>query len=176
MSKTKLRIHTWPEKILSKKCKQVEEVNDSVRKSLYDMLALMRVSSGAGLAANQAGIGSSLIVVELDNNVFKLANPCIIKQEGEISFQEGCLSFPGLELEIKRSNKVWVQALDEQGKSVTIEAQGLLAVVFQHEIDHVQGVVFIDRVSFWQRLIAFRKLSKIKRRTKHGLRKQRKKQ
>lgn len=175
MSKIKLRIHTWPEDILLKECKQVENVDDTVRKLLYAMLALMRVSGGAGLAANQAGLDISLIVIEVGNNIFKLVNPRIVKKEGEIDSQEGCLSFPGLELDIKRSDKVWVEALDEKGRPVEIKAEGILAVVFQHEIDHIQGITFIERVSFWKRFACFGRLYKIKRKTKHELRKQKEK-
>ncbi len=176
MNKIKLRIHTWPEKILRKACRHVEDVDDRIRKLLYDMLVLMRVGDGAGLAANQAGIDLKLIVVEVGNQIFKLVNPQIVKREGTLSFQEGCLSFPGLELEVSRSNKVWVEALNERGESVNIEAEGILAVVFQHEIDHIDGTVFIDKVSVWQRLAAFGQLHEIKRRTKSGLSKQTKKQ
>lgn len=167
-----MRIHTWPEKILRKTCKHVENVDDKIRKLLYDMLAFMRVCTGAGLAANQVGIDLKLIVVEVGNQIFKLVNPKIVKGEGTLSFQEGCLSFPELELEVKRSNKVWVEALDERGESVNIEAEGVLAVVFQHEIDHIEGKVFIDKVSVLQRLSVFGQLQTIKRRTKSGLSKQ----
>ncbi len=175
MSKIKLRIHTWPEAILQKRCKRLEKVDDNARKLLYDMLALMRVGGGAGLAANQAGLDLSLVVIEVGNNIFKLVNPRIVKREGRIIFREGCLSFPGLELDIKRSNKVWVEALDEKGEPFKIEAEGVLAVVFQHEIDHIEGVTFIKRIPFWKRLLVSGKLNKIKRRTMYGLRKQRKK-
>ena len=175
MDKIKLRIHTWPEKILRKNCKQIEKVDDKIRKILYDMLVFMRLGDGAGLAANQVGFDLRLIVVEVGNQIFKLVNPQIVRCEGIMSFQEGCLSFPGLVLEIERSNKVWVTALDERGESVNIEAEGILAIVLQHEIDHIDGKVFIDKASIWQRLAAFGKMQTIKRRTKNGLSKQAKK-
>ena len=150
-------------------------VDETIRESLDEMLSLMRVSGGVGLAGSQAGLDLSLIVIEVENHIFKLVNPEIIKSEGSVSFPEGCLSFPGVELEIKRANKVWATALNEEGKPVEIEAEGFLAVVFQHEIDHIGGVVFIDRISFWQRLKTYPKLRKIIRRTKSGLRKQKEK-
>ncbi len=175
MSETKLRIHTWPEKILRKKCQEVKVVDDSVRAKLSEILALMRVADGMGLAGNQAGLDLSLVVVEVKDQVFKLVNPQIIKQEGLISFAEGCLSFPGLELEIKRANKIWISALNEKGQAVEIEAEGLVSVIFQHEIDHIQGRLFIERVSFFKKLQIMPKLRLIARRTKDGLRKQEKK-
>jgi peptide deformylase len=140
------------------------------------MLSLMRISGGVGLAATQAGLDLSLLVVEIEGRIFKLVNPVITKSEGSITFLEGCLSFPGLELEVRRANKVWIKTLDEEGRSLEITAEGFLAVVFQHEIDHVEGVVFIDRISFWQRLKAHNRLRKIIRKTKDEVRKQREKQ
>ena len=175
MSKTKLRIHTWPEKILKKKCELVRSVDDEIRTHIEDMLALMRISGGVGLAANQAGLDLSLVVIEFEGRIFKLVNPRIVKSEGAVSFLEGCLSFPGLELEVNRKNRVWVSALDDSGKALDLELEGFLAVVFQHEIDHINGVTFIDRVSFWQRLKAFPQLKMIVRRTKNRLSKQEKK-
>ena len=175
MSKTKLRIHTWPEKILRKKCKKAKVVDDSIRSQLSEMLALMRVMDGFGLAGNQVGLDVSLVVAEVKDNVFKLVNPQIVKREGSASFPEGCLSFPGLELEIKRANKTWISALDENGRKLEIEAEGLISVIFQHEIDHTEGKVFIDRVSFLKRLQIAPKLAAIARRTKDVLPKQEKK-
>ena len=161
MNKTKLRIHIWPEKILRKKCRKVEKADAKIKSLLEEMLSLMRVSGGAGLAANQAGLDLSLIVIEVEKHTFKLVNPRITRKEGSISFFEGCLSFPGLELKIERANKVWISAMNEEGESVEIKAEGFLAVVFQHEIDHIEGVVFVDRISFWQRLKAYPGLRKI---------------
>lgn len=175
MSKTELRIHTWPEGILRKKCQKVGNVDEKVRCSLDEMLSLMRASGGTGLAGNQAGLDLSLIVIEVEKHIFKLVNPKIVKREGSVSFSEGCLSFPGLEFEIKRDKKVWVSALDEQGNSVEIEAQGFLSVIFQHEIDHIRGKTFLERVSFWKRAKAYSKLREIIRRTKDEVRKQRRK-
>ena len=164
MNKTKLRIHIWPERILREKCRKVEKVDAKIKYLLGEMLSLMRVNGGVGLAANQAGLDLNLIVIEAENYTFKLVNPRIVRKEGSISFFEGCLSFPGLELKIKRANKVWISAQDEEGESIKIKAEGFLAVIFQHEIDHIEGVVFIDRISFWQRLKAYPRLRKIIRR------------
>ena len=166
MNKTKLRIHTWPEKILRKKCRIIRKVDDNTRELLDEMYKLMMVSDGIGLAGNQAGIDFQLLVVEAEGKTFKLVNPKIIQKHGEITFREGCLSFPGLELDIKRARKIKVAALNEKGELVDIDAQGMLAVVFQHEIDHINGIVFIDRISFWKRLRIIPKLRKIAKLTK----------
>lgn len=174
MSKTKLRIHTWPEKALAKKCKKVKVIDDSIRSKLAEMLAMMRVMDGFGLAGNQVGLDASLVVVEIKNNLFKLVNPQIVSQEGRVSFPEGCLSFPGLELEIKRADKILILALDENGKKIEIEAEGVVSVIFQHEIDHVKGKVFIDRISFLKRMQISPKLLAIAKRTKDVLRKEKK--
>lgn len=175
MNKTKLKIHTWPEKILRRKCREVKEVNDEIRSLLDEMHSLMLVKDGIGLAANQAGVDLRLIVIETEDRLFKLVNPRIVKGTGKIYFKEGCLSFPGLELDIKRSQKVWVDALDEKGERLELEVEGLVAVVFQHEIDHINGIGFIERASLKEKIKAYPQLRKIIRRTKNELRKQRQK-
>jgi len=150
--KTKLKIHTWPEKILQKKCKRVEEATKQIKDLFDEMLLLMRMNKGMGLAANQAGLNLSLIVIEFQGRVFKLINPRITKKEGSVCYSEGCLSFPGLELDIKRYNKIWISALNDSGEQVNFKTEGFLSVIFQHEIDHTNGTTFIDRISFLQRL------------------------
>jgi len=175
MSTTKLRIHTWPDRLLTKACKKVKVIDEPVRRNLDEMLELMRQTQGMGLAANQVGLRQSLAVIEIPEKVFKLVNPRIKKQEGSISFLEGCLSFPELEIEIKRAKKVLVEAHDEHGQKIEIEAEGLLAVIFQHEIDHLQGKIFIERIPFLKRLQIIPKLKEIAKKTKNGLREQEKK-
>lgn len=163
MSKTKLKIHTWPDEILRKKCKKVKKVDASTRALLDEMLSLMRVNLGVGLAANQAGLDLSLVVIEAEGKTLKLVNPRVVKGEGLICFREGCLSFPGLEMDIKRKNKVKIAALNEKGEKINFDAEGVLAVVLQHEIDHTNGIVFIDKISLWQRLKVIAKLKSIKK-------------
>jgi len=171
MKETKLKICTWPEKILRKKCREVKTFDGRIKCLFSEMLSLMRITDGVGLAANQVGLDLRLVVVELNSKVFKLVNPRITKKKGSLRFLEGCLSFPGLELEIKRSEKVWLSAQDEEGKEINLEAKGPLAVIFQHELDHIDGIVFIDRASFWQKLRAKPKLKAIVRRAKDEVRK-----
>lgn len=169
MGKTKLKIHVWPEKILRKNCRRVEKFDDDLRQSLNEMQELMQSYEGVGLAANQVGLDISLVIIETADRIFKLVNPRIKKKEGLTKFIEGCLSFPRLELEVKRAKKIWVEAQDEYGNKMELEVEDLLAVIFQHEIDHIEGILFIDRVSFWQRLKALPIFRKIKKRTKNAM-------
>jgi peptide deformylase len=113
-----------------------------------------------------------LIVVQWQDKLFKLVNPRVTKRQGVTESCEGCLSFPGLELEVKRSEKVWVSGIDENNQNVDLELEGILAIIFQHEIDHINGIVFIDRISLLDRLKAVLKLKEISRRTRNALRKQ----
>ncbi len=161
--KTKLKIHKWPEKILRRKAKKVEKVDEVVENILDQMYLLMKSSDGVGLAANQAGVGMQLVVIEFGGQVFKLVNPEIVERKGSMVVKEGCLSFPGIELDIKRNNKIKVKALDQKGNPLSLSLDDALAVVFQHEIDHINGVVFIDRISLLQRLKIVSKLKKIKK-------------
>lgn len=162
MSAIELRIRTWPDNLLKKKCRPVEVVDGSIRRLLDEMLFLMRENKGVGLAANQAGLNLRLIVIEDRGKVIKLVNPKIIKKEGRINFLEGCLSFPGIELKVKRAKKVWVSSLNENGETMDYEAEGLLAVIFQHEIDHINGVSFIEKVSLLEKMKIRPLLKKIK--------------
>jgi len=159
----KFRIHTWPEKILKTSCRDVREVTPEIRTTLDEMYAYMKISDGVGLAANQVGLDLKLLVAEWENKVFKLINPSIIQEGGIVKSREGCLSFPKIELDIKRAKEVTVIALNQQGKQIKINAEGILAVILQHEIDHLNGIVFIDRISFLKRILIIPKLKAIKR-------------
>ena len=164
MKKTKLKIRIWPDPGLRKKCRDVEEVDVRVKEILQDMYFLMKRKDGVGLAATQVGVDISLVVIEAGDKVFKLVNPRIEKKEGSFVFNEGCLSFPGLTLDIKRAYKVWVSALDETGDPLDIEAEGALSVIFQHEIDHINGKVFIDRCPAWRKFFVMSRLRKMRER------------
>ena len=147
----------YPNSILRKKCQRVEEITADIRKLGQDMKETMIKNQGIGLAAPQVGELKRVIVVhpirdsspearaETSPQVF--INPKIIKKSKEtVIDEEGCLSFPGLFLKIKRAREVEVKALDMEGKEIQIKAEGLPARVFQHEIDHLDGILFIDRV------------------------------
>ncbi len=152
----------YPDSTLRKKANEVGEITDEIRKLAQDMKETMFVNQGVGLAAPQVGVLKRIIAIQAKiPSVF--IDPKIIKKGREtISEQEGCLSFPGLFLKIKRAKEVEIEALDESGEKISLKARGLLAHVFQHEIDHLDGVLFINRLSFWQRLKIEGQLQKFK--------------
>jgi len=142
-------IRTIGDEALRKKCKPVREINDRVRMLLQDIEDTLRSDeNGAGLAAPQIGILRRLIVVNApDGEYLKLVNPEIVASEGEHEVEEGCLSVPGRWGKLMRPVKVTVKALDENGEEVTIEAENDYAKLFCHEIDHLDGALFIDKVT-----------------------------
>jgi len=149
----KKEILFYPDPFLRKKSKSIEVITPEIREKVYFMAKVMKKHDGIGLAAPQVGFEENIIVIGTDNGFFPLLNAKIIEKSKEKEKDvEGCLSFPGLFLEIKRHKKVRVSFKDLAGKEQIIEAKGLLARVLQHEIDHTQGILFIDRVSFWQKL------------------------
>ena len=144
MKETELKLRLFGDPVLTDGVKQISEVTDNHRKLLSQMARIMYVTSGIGLAGPQVGIDEALIVVDSGTGLYKLVNPKIVKQEGAQEIDEGCLSVPGVSVKVKRAKKVTVEALDEFGKAVTIEAEELLACVFQHELDHLNGKLIID--------------------------------
>lgn len=150
MSKLKIRI--WPDPILKKRAEEIREVDGEIYELSNNMIETMYTAKGIGLAAPQVGISKRLIVVDTDypegdKNPFILINPVILEREGEEIMEEGCLSLPGLRTEVKRAYKILVKGYDINGREIEIEAEGLKARVIQHEIDHLDGKVFIDRVN-----------------------------
>lgn len=136
------------DEILRKKSREVEKVDDKIREILDDMVETMHKYNGVGLAAPQIGILKRLVVIDLydDKGPIKLVNPEIIKEKGTQEVEEGCLSFPNKFAKVIRPEEVTVKALDENGKQIKISAKGLLAQAISHEIDHLNGVLFIDKI------------------------------
>jgi len=132
--------------ILRKRSKEVEEINDRIRILLDDMVETMHENEGVGLAAPQVGILRRAIVIDIGEGPIKLINPEIIYEEGEFIDAEGCLSIPKRAGTVKRPEKVKVKYLDENGEEKTIEGTGLLSKVLCHEIDHLDGILFIDKI------------------------------
>lgn len=134
------------DEILRKKSRVVEDVNDNIRELLNDMVETMHSQNGVGLSAVQVGILKRVIVIDLydGNEPLKLVNPEIIKEKGNQEVEEGCLSFPNQFAMVNRPKEVVVKALDENGKPVTIKGKDLLAQALEHEIDHLNGKLFID--------------------------------
>ncbi len=136
------------DEILRKKSREVPLVDDRIRMLMEDMVETMYKYDGVGLAAPQVGILKRVIVIDVeDGKVYKMANPKIINESGEQSAQEGCLSVPEKKGIVSRPMKVIVEYTDENNETVKLEAEGLLARAICHEIDHLNGVLFIDRVT-----------------------------
>lgn len=167
MNQTILKIRIFGDNVLRKKAKQVTEIKDCHRDILSRMAQLMYESQGIGLAAQQVGIDESLIVVDIGQGLYKLINPKIAEKRGSQAMEEGCLSVPGVSIKVKRAKKILVKAQDETGKPVSIEAQDLLACVFQHELDHLNGKLIIDYASFFDRLKIKKKIELLKRSTRN---------
>lgn len=145
-------ITKYPDKILRESCAWVDEVTDKEKELFKNMLFTMRYFSGIGLAAPQIGISKRLIVAEVEEKVIRLANPEIIEARGSGSMEEGCLSVPDTIVEIKRPYEVVIKGLNENGDEVEIKAEGLLARVLQHEIDHLDGRLISDYMSIQEEL------------------------
>lgn len=130
----------------------VKEVNENIKKLLDNMAETLYHAKGVGLAAPQVGISKRVIVVDIGEGLFKLVNPEIVASSGIQDGAEGCLSLPDVVGNVKRSEHVKVKALNEDGDEVTIEASGYLARAFQHEIDHLNGIIFTDKATAIERV------------------------
>jgi peptide deformylase len=140
-----LPILKHPDPMLRRKAKRVSHVDESLNRLIDDMIETMYQASGAGLAAPQVGVSLKIAVIGMpEEEVIVLVNPEVVKKTGERVVVEGCLSVPGYRGEIKRAEKVTVKALDRNGKAFRIKADDLLAEVLEHEIDHLNGILYID--------------------------------
>ena len=171
-----LKLYTYPDKILRQKCEPVAAVTDDIRRLMDDMLETMYADKGVGLAAPQVGIAKRIIVVddkvsedgEPGPNPRFLVNPEIIrKSEDTIWFNEGCLSLPGQCAEVERHRAVTVRYLDYDGKEQELLTEGFLAIAVQHELDHLDGILYIDRISRLKRQMLLKKLEKMRKEKAH---------
>ena len=140
------KILRFPNPILRKKAKAVKKVTAAVANLIDDMIETMRTAPGVGLAAPQVGESIRVIVADVGQGPIALVNPKIMEKHGQQTFTEGCLCLPGVEAPVERAAHVIVKGLDRAKNKIIVEAQGLMATVLQHEIDHLDGLVFIDRV------------------------------
>lgn len=148
---TILKIRVYPDPVLRERAEPVKFIDGSIRKLARDMADTMYAAPGIGLAANQVGITKRIIVVDLQDRdgrrgLITLINPEIIQASGSVKHEEGCLSVPGFFAKVCRFDRVVVKAQDLKGETVELDATGLLAVVLQHEIDHLDGRLFVDRL------------------------------
>ena len=160
-----LHICTYPEEILRQRAQPITEIDEEVVKLVDHMVETMYSAPGIGLAATQVGVAKQLLVADIaprrpESELIVLINPEIVAAEGEVIIEEGCLSVPEYQAEVKRHERVTVRGLNLKGEEVEIEAEGLLAVVLQHEIDHLNGMLFIDRLSKLKRDLYKRKVRK----------------
>ena len=160
-----LEICTFPHPVLRQKAASVKKVDREIRKLINDMAETMYKAPGVGLAANQVGKLLRVIVIDLqrpegEHGLIALVNPRIIEASGTVTFEEGCLSVPEFFSNVKRCEEVTVQGLDPDENPVEIKASGLLAIVLQHEIDHLDGKLFIDKMGPIARDIFRRKWKK----------------
>jgi peptide deformylase len=161
-----IEIKKYPDKFLKKKTSTVENVDGQIQCLIDDMIETMHFERGIGLAANQIGAQQRLCVIDLSIKDEKiplivLINPLILEKEGSIDAEEGCLSIPGYMASVKRAEKILVKALNREGKDIQMEGSGLLARALQHEIDHLDGMLFIDRMSPIRREFFKRRYKKI---------------
>ena len=160
-----LEILKYPDPILKKMAAPVTIFSGEIAALIADMLDTMYAAPGVGLAAPQVGVSQRIVVLDIDQEnpgkqVYKLVNPRLTRTEGELVWEEGCLSVIDYTAEVRRAAKIEVEALDEKERPVKIEAEGLLAVALQHEIDHLDGKLFIDRISRLKRDLYARRRKK----------------
>ena len=138
-------IRTYGDELLRKKSRMVDEINQRTLLLIKDMKETMYNSKGLGLAAPQVGILKRIIVIDVGNGPIALINPEIVELEGSNISNEGCLSIPGVQKSVERPEKITVKALSEKGEEIVMPGEGLLARALCHEIDHLDGVLFIDK-------------------------------
>jgi peptide deformylase len=163
-----LPIVKYPDQVLKTRASEVNEINSDIRELLSNMAETMYDAPGIGLAGPQIGTLLRVCVVDVGDDeetgrigrLYKLVNPEIVSKEGRIKYEEGCLSIPGIHEYVERAAKIVVKAQNEEGESITIEAEGLLAICLQHEIDHLDGILFTDRLTGLKRRMVLKKLQK----------------
>jgi peptide deformylase len=163
-----LEIRTYPDPVLRTKTGRVETIDESVQCLIDDMVETMHAAPGVGLAANQVGVPLQIAVIDLGDRkdggprhpLLVLINPEFLAQEGSMVEEEGCLSLPDLTEKVQRAARVKVRAHDRTGTQYEIDADGLLAKALQHEIDHLNGILLIDRLSPLKRNIIRRRLKR----------------
>jgi len=164
------RIHTYPDPVLKTEAAAVDDIDGAVAELLMDMAETMYAAPGIGLAAPQVGVRQRIIVLDLpeeegtsSTGLLKLVNPVIAERDGEIVWEEGCLSVPDLTAEVLRAKRILLRAWTPEQKEIEIEAEDLFAVALQHELDHLDGVLFVDRISRLKREMYRKRQRKLQR-------------
>lgn len=164
-----LKVYEYPHPVLKKKAEKVSGVDDEMRKFLDDMLETMYAAEGVGLAAPQVGVSKRIVVIDISHDdedrmpPLYMVNPEIIwKSDERVCGEEGCLSVPEQRAEVERYAAVKVEYIDYHGKNQILEADGFLAIAVQHELDHLDGILYIDRISRLKRQMLLKKLQKLR--------------
>ena len=163
-----LSILRYPDPRLQRRAAKVERVTEQIRKLIKDMAETMYAAPGVGLAATQVDVRFCVIVIDVSESRDQLRvfiNPELIAASGEADIEEGCLSVPGVYEKVRRAERVTVRALDAAGEPFTLEAEGLLAVCIQHEMDHLEGTVFVEKLSRLKQGRILARMRKQERRT-----------
>lgn len=161
-----LEVLIYPEENLAKVCAPVEKVDAELNQFIDDMFETMYEHEGIGLAAPQVNVLKRVITIDIEGdktNQLVLINPEILESSGETGIEEGCLSIPGCRALVPRKEKLKVKALNRQGEEFILDADGLLAICIQHEIDHLNGVLFVDHISALKRQRFKEKMLKLKK-------------
>jgi peptide deformylase len=166
VNKESLRLRYYGDPVLRRKATPVAAVSPEVRDLIRGMFECMYRERGVGLAAPQVGVSQRIFVVDVEEESgerkkLALVNPVMTQKSGSIVGEEGCLSIPGIHADVKRSEEVVFEALDEQGAPVEVHGRGLLARALQHELDHLDGILFIDRLSAIRRKLLVSKLARM---------------
>jgi len=166
-----MKIIKYGNPILRKKAELITKIDEKVEKLAASMISTLRTAKGIGLAANQVGVQEKLCVIDTargdkKGEVLCLINPVITAWEGKVKFEEGCLSFPEIYAEIERPASVTVSYIDLKGKEKKISAEGIMARVAQHEIDHLNGVLFVDHISRIKYLLLSKRLKALEKETR----------
>lgn len=164
-----LNILHYPDERLHTVARPVEQIDGAMQKLIDDMAETMYAAPGIGLAATQVDVHKRLLIIDISeerNQLRVFINPEIVAQDGTTTYEEGCLSVPGIYEKVNRFERVTVEALDRNGEKFRLEADGLLAICLQHELDHLAGRVFVEKLS---RLKQTRILSKLKKNQRHSM-------
>jgi len=153
-------IRIYPDPVLTVKAKKVEAFDDELREIIDSMKLTMQISGGVGLAAPQIGISKSIAIIERNEQQYILINPELIEFSGNITSEEGCLSFPGIFAQVTRPNSVKIKTRDLNGEEKFFEVEGYIARAFLHEMDHLEGKLFIDHISPLKRGVIKKKMKK----------------
>jgi peptide deformylase len=161
-------VRIYGDPVLREKAREVAGVDDTVRALIADLRDTMKAYNGVGLAANQVGVLQRVLVVDVPldeerREQVAIVNPSIVSRSGSEVGEEGCLSIPGIYDDVKRATRVRVRGLDERGAPLELEAEGYLARALQHEVDHLDGILFVDRLSLLKRQFLRRSLDALAR-------------